>query len=110
LRFSENQKQLIITAKIIDTLIYRAESLLAAEGVWSATMDGALQQRMQSSGRDDCIQFHYPTYSVPKGWVEVSQRAYYPTGESSKEALRYTLVSDEPACNDDAARGGAFEY
>lgn len=109
-RFSENPKQLIITAKIVDTLIYRANPLLVAEDVWRDTMDGTFQQRIPGPGSHDFIQFHHSAYSILKSWVEVSQWADYPTGESSKEALQRTLVSDDPACNDDAARGGAFEH
>jgi hypothetical protein len=108
-RFSENQKQLIITAKIVDTLIYHASPLLVAEDVWRATMDGTLPERIQGAGRHDFIQFHHSTYSILKSWVEVSQWADYPTGESTKEALQRTLIDDD-ASNNDAARGGAFEH
>jgi hypothetical protein len=63
-----------------------------------------------STGRHNFMLFYHSTYSILKTWVEVSQWSDYPTGESSKEALQRTLVSDSPACNADAARGGAFEH
>lgn len=109
-RFSEDQKQLILSATIVDTLIYRANPLLVAENVLRPTLDGTLPQDIQGQGRHNFIQFYHSTYSILKTWVEVSQWSDYPTGESSKDALQRTLVHDNPARNADAARGGAFEH
>jgi hypothetical protein len=109
-RFSDNQKQLILTAKIVDTLIYRTNPLLIAEDIWRSSIDGTLLQQLQGPGRQNFMQFYYSTYSILKTWIEVSQWSDCHNGESSKEALQRTLVSDNPACNADASRGGAFEH
>jgi hypothetical protein len=109
-RFSRDQRQLILTAKIVDTLIYRANPLSVAEDILRPSIEGTLPQQVRGPGMQNFKQFCHSTYSILKTWVEVSQWSDYPTGESSKEALQRTLVIDNPTCNADAARGGAFEH
>jgi hypothetical protein len=97
-RFSTDQSQLIVTGKIVDSIIYRAESVAGPAEILPAGFGRDLNQRTPVSQGDQGIfrRFAQLAYPVLKSWVEVSQWSEYPTGESTKEALRRTLVMDDP--------------
>jgi hypothetical protein len=101
-RFSKDQRSLVVTGKIVDTIIYRAEPIpsygITKENINDETVD-----------KDVILEDTHKCYTVFRSWVEISQWSQYPTGESTKEALQRTIVNDEPKCNADAASGESFE-
>lgn len=98
--FSEDQKNLIVTGKIVDTVIYRAKALPSADSMNVQVQNGVTDQ-------DSFFRFNHIACTILKSWLEVSQWSEYPTGENTKDALQRTLVSDYPRCNADA-KGGSF--
>jgi hypothetical protein len=115
-RFSEDQKQLILTGKVFDSVIYRTEPLSYDEELWQYVRDGASglpsgnPTRMQDPVfRGRIFDFIHSTSSVLRTWVEVSQWSKYPTGESTKEALKRTLLKDNPAAVAKFVQGSLFE-
>jgi hypothetical protein len=91
-RFSTDQSQLIVTGKIVDSIIYRAKSIGGPAEILTAGFGRNLNRPAPFS------QGLFTKSAIPvlKTWVEVSQWSEYPTGESTKEALRRTLVMDDP--------------
>jgi hypothetical protein len=97
-RFSQDHKVLILRGKIVDTVVQKSEALPDTR---SFSFGGA-------NGPAEMLRLNHAASTIMKSWVEVSKRADYPTGESSKEALQRTLVYDQPENNADAVRNNAF--
>ncbi|KAJ8118188.1 hypothetical protein OPT61_g794 [Boeremia exigua] len=91
-RFSDNEKVLVLRGKIVDTVIYKTESLPNSASMALRVRAGVPPMEM----RDTYMQHHHHTTSVLRSWVEVSKWTQYPTGEQSKDVLRRTLVQDNP--------------
>lgn len=93
--FSDDRSTLILSGKVVDTIIYRADPL--PEISMKALVDrGQGMRDMTSAERESINQAIFAATATLKTWVEVSQWADYPTGEPSSSALRRTLIKDLP--------------
>ncbi|KAH7310683.1 heterokaryon incompatibility protein-domain-containing protein [Stachybotrys elegans] len=97
-RFTSNPREIVIHGKVIDTVIYRANS-------FGRTVPPDIPSLLQrdASGRiivSDALRKLHVMYNTMKEWVEVAYWAEsYPTGESIDSALKTTLLGDFPENN-----------
>jgi hypothetical protein len=93
--FSDNGSALILSGKVVDTVIYRTDPL--PEIPMRALVDrGRGMSNVTRAEMENISQVILAASATLKTWVEVSQWADYPTGEPSKIALQRTLISDLP--------------
>jgi hypothetical protein len=99
-RFTANPLELIVYGKIVDTIIYRAESyerdsLAPPHKLRQMGPDGAYVTTPELLEQHRVLQ-------TMKSWVDVAMwSGTYPTGEPVEEALRRTLIGDWPSVNSD---------
>jgi hypothetical protein len=98
--FSHDQRRLIVSGKIIDSVIYCAEPL----NIDMRVMAGQMPQTrliqtpvVSQSTRQDALSMSQSAFQTLNGWAEVaSWYGEYPTGETVEQALLRTLISDTP--------------
>jgi hypothetical protein len=99
--FSGDETKLIVKGKIIDEVIYRS-AVMPSDQAWSEERDaGRGVFKILNSVKKD-YEFRMKGLDIFKAWLEVSQWSDYPTGETTKEAFRRTILMDE--CKDIADR------
>ncbi|CZR67993.1 uncharacterized protein PAC_17892 [Phialocephala subalpina] len=118
--FSEDGLGLILEGKFVDRIIFRADPMpnldsVADEieylvGSSSASGESSKYRDPDSDTLAEYLRLNHRGYSVLKSWVEISQWSKYPTGESTKEALRRTLGNDYPKNNELAAKEDSFDH
>lgn len=104
-RFSDNERVLILRGKIIDTVIFKTQSLPDSTAFVLRLRAGT----PPGHTRDTFIKHVHNSASILRDWVEVSKWTDYPTGESPKDALRRTLVQDNPEENEKYTADGSFK-
>jgi hypothetical protein len=87
-RFTNDHRELVLRGKIVDTVVHKYAAL--PEASWNSP-ESQIGHNL-----------------VMRSWVEVSRRVEYPTGEHSKQALKRTLVYDQPENTADAVSNDAF--
>lgn len=108
---------LVLVGKIIDTIIFCADPMLGLESIRPelefryavAKQNLGYGQVLEPDMDAEYLRLYYKSYSVLRSWVDMSRWSDYPTGESTKEALRRTLVNDEPRLNMVAAEDNSFD-
>lgn len=105
-KFSADRRRLILSGKLLDTVIYRTEALdmkLTPEWVKHLPLTG--EEGLRTFKHDLKATFH-----IMKTWAQVSSwYAEYPTGESVQTALKRTLVSDDPQTLSEVDSENAFD-
>ncbi len=101
--FSHDQRRLVVSGKIVDSVIYCAEPLYMDMQVVASLSPSSRFCRTQSVGgytRQDAWRILDTAFQTLKSWADVaSWYAEYPTGETVQEALFRTLKSDTPRQN-----------
>ena len=83
-------KEMVVYGMIVDEVIYR----------------GGSYPRVPTAQSTDELQDFHRVYETMREWVDISSwtgGSPYPTGERVEDALRTTLMNDEPENNGDAA-------
>jgi hypothetical protein len=91
--FSDNHSTLILSGKVIDTVIYRTDPLPEIPMIGLVDR-GQGMSNLTETERDKISRAILAATIALKTWIEISQWADYPTGEPSKIALQRTLVND----------------
>ena len=91
-RFSGDSTKLVITGRIVDTIMYRCDAMPGGDELLAAQRAGRYILRQSKMLLDFIARGH----KIFKSWLEVSQWSDYPTGESTKEAFKRTIIMDNP--------------
>lgn len=113
--FSGGGTGLVLVGKVVDTIIFRADSMPDLDGISKELAYNAARRDLGHGEPDPeaetaYIHLNYRGYSVLKSWVDMSRWSDYPTGESTRKALQRTIVHDEPRANADATEESSFEH
>lgn len=106
--FSPDQKFLTLRGKVVDTIIYKTDAIprtSSSNKLYTDDGDEA-QARVR---QEDLKQAIHDTRFIFRSWIEVSKWTDYPTGEPTRDALRRTLVMDNPDENAAAAANNTFD-
>ncbi|KAF2194327.1 hypothetical protein K469DRAFT_689338 [Zopfia rhizophila CBS 207.26] len=105
--FSQDKTGLVLFGKIIDEVIFCAEPLPDIDNVSEELRDSE-KKRLYVREPNKYLETLHNGFKILKNWVEISQWADYPTGESSQNAFQRTVVNDSPDRNERAVQGGSF--
>jgi hypothetical protein len=116
--FSEDGIGLVLIGKLVDTIIFRADPMpnldsIAGEILFHGrgiSRDALSHEDPESETKAEYMRLNRKGYSVLKSWVEISRWSDYPTGESTRDALRRTLANDNPKFNAILAEDNSFDY
>ncbi|KAJ4992593.1 DNA repair helicase [Stagonosporopsis vannaccii] len=103
--FSQNETVLILRGTIIDTVIFKTEPLPDSTAFVLKSRAGTPPANL----RETFMQNSRNTVATLRSWVDISKWTDYPTGESSQDALRRTLVQDNPEENVRYSSDGTFD-
>lgn len=114
---SAAQNRLHLRGRLLDTVIYRAETMNVGRineiDAISQTLRGDVQGL---TGDDACslrnvIHEWHGAFQIMRAWTDVSTwyTSYPAPGETPKTALRRTLLYDDPETNDTAGLDASFE-
>lgn len=96
--FSHDQRRLILSGKVLDSVIYCADPLNIDRNVVASLKPQSQIVRTPSSSQytlQDALRLVHSTFLIVKSWAEVaSWYGDYPTGETVQQALFRTLVAD----------------
>lgn len=111
-RLSSDGANLAIQGKILSSIVSRAEPWMGDDELVRATQNGQLLPIIGEK-RTQFLDFCYYGCLVFRSWIRLrpsSEASDYPTGGSSREALRRTLVIDHPGVLADEAAPRNFKH